>query len=1106
MTASGEPRLDQALAHAQFLRAVARGVLGGDAEVEDVLQETFLVAWKEGPRQPGALRAWLAGIARRLALMRRRTHGRQAARERGAAKPEGIPSVEEVALREEARRKLVDALLALEDPYRTTLLWRYYAGRSVADIAALQNVPVNTVRTRVQRGLAHLRTELDVAYRQDRRAWQAALVPLASGGWIVSGSAAAAVVGGVVMQKGVVAAVAALVLVGAGALAWQVNRAEPRPAETRTGSEGAAPQPVESAENIAPELATRGGPKANEKEAAAVEATYAGIVVDGSGRAVAGAQVTVQAACMDADGRSRCLDVRDDEPLAKAATAADGAFRLVVPAERIPWLPKPPSLVVHVAAPGFAHAEAVVVREKLARIVLGRGGALSFTMLDEEGGPTAGARVALYRGQAEIPAVGWSGIPLVLAQAVDSSGLLELRLAAGTYRARVTAEGRRPVHSRPLEVVEGKTTSIEMRLDTGIVVDVFATGPGGGPVVGARVRLVGPLESGGTAVTGTDGKATIAGIALPLGDNHRDRYTQSAQTVDFAVEADGLAGLYGSRRLPPNRDRIRIDAPLGPGGQLRVRIVGSDGQPLNPASAHWTRGIYQEPLFPSHEVSADSAGWIAMPKLKPGSYQLALRVHGDAQTDRTETIVLTEADETRTFVLESARGLLTGTVLMPDGSPATEGGIRFEPDTPPGMAPAFGNAMGIGLDGTFGLGGLKVGSGVLVVSMPGRAGQRHSATVTASESTPITVRLRPTLPIRGRVAARDGTNVAACKVHLAHALMKMSPGEQRWEHQEIGTEVSTDADGAFEVEAEPGIAFRIWAYNNAWQGMQGNPRTAEAGDTRVLLRVKPRSEPSGLPLHLRVTSGGRPYTGGLDVSYMHATGRRFATNAGTDGAGLYHFGVWGEPGTYTVTLNARGHRPTDLRDLALVETPEGLTRDVALDRGSVFRLRLRDAAGNPITGTHVSVNGTPLLPDVHGEVEVGGFEKDGRPLDLPVALAADPEFTQVRIRIVERAGTYDGVLRRCGIVTVRLGSRWTDVRDQLVARALNAAGEVVDERRYPAAELARYSAYPIQLELRVPADGTYKIDVQLDARAGEAPVEARVGQRTDLTVELAKAP
>ncbi len=186
MTPDADSRLNEALAHAQFVRAVARGVLGGDSDVEDVLQETFLVAWERGPRKPGAFRAWIGTVAKRLALDRLRSGGRRRRREVVAARAEALPSVVTMAAREETRRLLLDAVLALDEPYRATLLWRYHAGLSLAEIAARQGVPVETVHTRLQRGLARLRDRLDREHPGGRAAWTVALVPW---GWGREGSA-----------------------------------------------------------------------------------------------------------------------------------------------------------------------------------------------------------------------------------------------------------------------------------------------------------------------------------------------------------------------------------------------------------------------------------------------------------------------------------------------------------------------------------------------------------------------------------------------------------------------------------------------------------------------------------------------------------------------------------------------------------------------------------------------------------------------------------------------------------------------------------------------------------------------------------------------------
>jgi len=58
-------------------------------------------------------------------------------------------------------RRLMEALLALEEPFRTTLLLRYHEGLAATEIARRQGVPEGTVRWRTKRGLAELRARLE---------------------------------------------------------------------------------------------------------------------------------------------------------------------------------------------------------------------------------------------------------------------------------------------------------------------------------------------------------------------------------------------------------------------------------------------------------------------------------------------------------------------------------------------------------------------------------------------------------------------------------------------------------------------------------------------------------------------------------------------------------------------------------------------------------------------------------------------------------------------------------------------------------------------------------------------------------------------------------
>src|SRR5437773_6201367 len=66
--------------HAPWLAVRLRGVLPA-ADVEDVLQETFLAAWRgAGGYRPGSAGGWLWGIARRQAALWLRRRG-----------PDGLP-------------------------------------------------------------------------------------------------------------------------------------------------------------------------------------------------------------------------------------------------------------------------------------------------------------------------------------------------------------------------------------------------------------------------------------------------------------------------------------------------------------------------------------------------------------------------------------------------------------------------------------------------------------------------------------------------------------------------------------------------------------------------------------------------------------------------------------------------------------------------------------------------------------------------------------------------------------------------------------------------------------------------------------------------------
>ena len=77
----------------------------------------------------------------------------------------------------ELERKLVEALGALREPYKTTIHLRFYRDLAPSEIARAQGISVETVKTRLRRGLELLRTRLDAGHGGQRGLWA---VPLAA--------------------------------------------------------------------------------------------------------------------------------------------------------------------------------------------------------------------------------------------------------------------------------------------------------------------------------------------------------------------------------------------------------------------------------------------------------------------------------------------------------------------------------------------------------------------------------------------------------------------------------------------------------------------------------------------------------------------------------------------------------------------------------------------------------------------------------------------------------------------------------------------------------------------------------------------------------------
>ena len=157
---SNSPSPEQLLEHAAWLRRLAGTLVLDAARADDVTQQTLLEALQRAPARVEHSRAWLATVARNFARAIGRGERRREGIERAAARPESVPASDEVVARTAQHHQVVGAVLALAEPYRTTVLLRFFENLKPGAIAKRTEVPVETVRTRLKRGLELLRAEL----------------------------------------------------------------------------------------------------------------------------------------------------------------------------------------------------------------------------------------------------------------------------------------------------------------------------------------------------------------------------------------------------------------------------------------------------------------------------------------------------------------------------------------------------------------------------------------------------------------------------------------------------------------------------------------------------------------------------------------------------------------------------------------------------------------------------------------------------------------------------------------------------------------------------------------------------------------------------------
>jgi RNA polymerase sigma-70 factor (ECF subfamily) len=149
---------------------------------EDLVQETFLVAWRRIGQvtEPAGFRAWLLTVARSVAADARRHEGRKKRRAADARSPDPsepgaadavadpAPTPAQSAERREEHDRMLALLRGMPEEYSLPITLRYIAGADYDTIGRQLGLSNGSLRGLLNRGMAKLREAMGVRERRER--------------------------------------------------------------------------------------------------------------------------------------------------------------------------------------------------------------------------------------------------------------------------------------------------------------------------------------------------------------------------------------------------------------------------------------------------------------------------------------------------------------------------------------------------------------------------------------------------------------------------------------------------------------------------------------------------------------------------------------------------------------------------------------------------------------------------------------------------------------------------------------------------------------------------------------------------------------------------
>ncbi len=670
------PNAEKLFEHTEFLTRLANGLVGDAHAADDLVQDAFVAALEHPPLSRSSLGSWLASVIRNRASNRLRQESNRVQRESDSARHESQDSDSLSVDRIEFQREMLDALLALPAAQRSVVYLRYYEGFTPSEIAVRQGEPVKTIKTRLSRGLASIRSHLDRRAKGGRDAWLAALAPfalstgvselsgpLARTGVDVGATSAAGMIGGLVMKK-LMLVVAGLVAAVAG---WQALRGEvASPDETQVVlaySELASPASSPSLDVEPVEVAVAGARVAVEPVAqlTATKPEFGAlriVVTWYDGSPAEGVEVLGHTIGASSDRETDHRGVTDERGEVLLEGLIPGKFGMRVARGFI--RPTPLISAGETAEFTWQHSQGETVRG---------------VVVDGDGISVANAQIWLNPRSADWPSAFRVAI-------TNSMGRFEVRDLDRQMMPAMGARGpgylpssdfgvsemqRAPDGSREITFVLGERAG-------GIRGTVYD--PEGMPVPGALVHAG---EFGGTRIQGTKTSQETTPRLVPVATDAEGRFTlpggyraqPTRSSVPIHAQARGFPTWSGFVRVPES-GTVEFDIQLEHGATVVGRVTDQEGRPVanaQVACAQQERGRNRTAAFPIPTAITDGEGNFRMPFV-PSGFQHFNATPEKLQLGRSYRMAECASGETTTLDFQlDPYPAVSGFVVNADGEP-----------------------------------------------------------------------------------------------------------------------------------------------------------------------------------------------------------------------------------------------------------------------------------------------------------------------------------------------------------------------------------------------------------------------------------------------------